>query len=134
MKNLTNNQKIAVLRILFDIVLADGYVDEREVLYCKYVEKNLTVSKAEVELAKQQNSLLALAEINELSPLQKQEFATMMGKLIIADRKIHYNEVKIYDLVCAYCHINQDLEESFEPELLQSISFVEPPLADDVTM
>ena len=58
----------------------------------------------------------------------------MMGRLIIADQIIHYNEVKIYNLICDYCQINQDLEDSFEPELLPTITFVEPSSPEDMTL
>ena len=134
MKHMTDKQKTAILKILYDIVLADGYIDERELLYYKYVEKTLNVHEKELELAKQTNSLLALAEVNKLHPAQKEQFAVMMGKLIVADQIIHYNEVKIYNLVCDYCNINLDIEDSFDSDLLAKVTFVEPPLYPDESL
>ena len=60
MKELTYNERIAVMRILWDIILADKRVDSREQVLFGEIAESLALDEAE-----NLNSLLALAMIHD---------------------------------------------------------------------
>lgn len=106
MEELTYKERIAVMRILLDIILADNRVDGREQLFFDEIISRLELddsAKAEVE---KQNSLLALVIIHDFTQRQKEAFARLMGQMIVVDEDINYNEVKIYNVVNEFCNIN----------------------------
>lgn len=118
MKNLTYNEKIAVMRILLDIVLADNRVDERETMFYDKIALELELGQMARQDVDKQNSLLALAIIHDLPMEQKCSFAKLMGQMIIVDEDINYNEVIIYNVVNKFCDINIDFDASDYPEYL----------------
>ena len=116
MKELKYNERIAVMRILLDIIMVDNRIDGREKQLFEETGKELGLD----ELAKQEveslNSLLALAVIHDFTPEQKAEFAKLMGRMIVVDKDINYNEVKIYHVVNEFCHINVEFKIDDYPE------------------
>lgn len=108
MKNLTYSERVAVMRVLMDIVLADNRVDYREDKYFNELLDFFQLpQEAKLDVEKQ-NSLLALTLIHDFSQEQKEEFAKLMGNMIVVDGDINYNEVKIYNVVNEFCGINLD--------------------------
>lgn len=106
MTELTYKQKIAMMRILLDLVLADERVDERESTYFVEIAKLLDLKEdAKIDVDKK-NSLLALCEIQDFTREEKEMFAKMMGKMIVVDEDINYNEVCVYNVVNDFCKIN----------------------------
>jgi len=108
MNNLTYKERVAVMRILLDIILADGKIDRREQALFETVMKTLELdatAKCDID---NQNSLLALTMIYSFTQEQKEEFARLMGQMIIIDEDINYNEVKIYNVVNEFCNIRQE--------------------------
>lgn len=116
MKNLTYKERIAVMRILMDIVLADNRVDYRENKYFNELIGLLNLDKNAVHDVEKQNSLLALTLIHDFSQEQKEEFAKLMGNMIIVDGDINYNEVKIYNVVNEFCNIHQEFRIDDYPQ------------------
>ena len=57
---LNNDQKIAVMRVLLDIIYADGRVDIRETAYYSDLLKELHLSAEFEELIQRKSSLIAL--------------------------------------------------------------------------
>lgn len=106
MKNLTYDERIAVMRILMDIILADSRVDSREDKFFNELLDVLGLGGEARRDVEKLNSLLALTFVHDFSQEQKEEFAKLMGKMIIVDGDINYNEVKIYDVVNKFCNIN----------------------------
>ena len=120
MNRLTYNERIAVMRILQDIILADNKLDDREqILYAK-ISKTLELGESAKQDVEKQNSLLALALIHNFTQEQKEEFAKLMGQMIIVDKDINYNEVKIYNVVNEFCNINVEFEMDNYPEYSRS--------------
>ena len=110
MENLTYEERIAVMRILLDIVLADNKVDGREQqLFDQLIDK-LGLDELAREDVKKQNSLLALTIIHDFTQEQKETFAQLMGQMIVVDKDINYNEVKIYNVVNEFCNINVEFK------------------------
>lgn len=120
MKELTYNQRIAVMRILHDIILADNRIDDREQLLFTEIAKELDLGDSARHDVEKLNSLLALATIYEFKQEQKEEFAKMMGQMIVVDKDINYNEVKIYNVVNEFCNIRVEFEMGNYPEYTHS--------------
>lgn len=49
-----------------------------------------------------------------------------MGKMIVIDEDINYNEVKLYNAVCESCNIEKDFNAEDFPNCTLSGSFVNP--------
>ena len=94
------------MRILFDIINADGRIDARETFYFNKVAKLLGIGEEHRPTINEANSLLCLLEVKSLDDHQKQEMAKMMGQQIVVDEDINVNEMAIYELVCKTCGID----------------------------
>ena len=105
LKNYTYQQKIAILRVLTDIINADGRIDERETFLFEKLKKDFNLSEEDHKVALEKNSLLALVQIKNLNEEQKNNLATMMSQMIIVDEDINVNEVDIYNIVKDVCGI-----------------------------
>lgn len=120
MKELAYNERIAVMRILHDIILADNRIDEREQLLFGKIAEALGLDESVIQDVEKQNSLLALSIIHDFKQEQKEEFAKLMGQMIVVDRDINYNEVKIYNVVNDFCKIEVEFEMDNYPEYTRS--------------
>lgn len=126
MNELAYNEKIAVLRVLKDIELADNKVLDCESEYIDQVAKSFGIDNC---YHKDVDSIVTLQAINiirNLSSEQKSEFAKLMGKMIVVDKDINYNEVKLYNVVCESCDIEKDFRVEDYPEYSLSGPFVNP--------
>ena len=108
MEELTYNAKIAVLRVLKEILNADNIVHESEVAYMNDVIQSFGLDESHKSDVDNLMTLQALSTIRELSVDQKGEIAQMMGKMIVIDKDINYNEVKLYHAFCESCDIEKD--------------------------
>lgn len=106
----TYQQQIAMMRILLDIIHADGIIDEREIFFFNQLKERFNLTDSDYEVVKAKNSLLALVQIKEMTPEQKKQFAYLMNKMIIVDDDIDVNEVAIYDVVREFCKIDEDFK------------------------
>ena len=85
-------QKIAIMRILLDIIHADGIIDARETFFFNQLKDQFGLTDEDHEIVKRKNSLLALLQIREFTEEQKMGFALYMSKMIIVDK-----DIKIYE-------------------------------------
>jgi uncharacterized tellurite resistance protein B-like protein len=126
MEEMTYSAKLAVLKVLNDIIYADNVINDKEVEYLHQVAASYGLGgDYKSELAKCL-TLQALSEIRQMSAEQKNEMAKMMGKMIVIDGDINYNEVKIYNEVCKACNIEEDFHIDAYPDLTLSGPFVNP--------
>ena len=117
MKELTHNAKIAVLKILNDIVNADNIVKNVEVDYMNEIARSFELADNYMVEVNNLVTLQALAIVRTLSTDLKEEIAQMMGKMIIINKDINYNEVKLYNAVCESCNIERNFNiEDYPPE------------------
>lgn len=116
MNRLNYQQKISMMRILLDIVNADGIIDEREKHFFNQLMEKYHLTPEDKEVVDEKNSLLALLEIKEFNKSQKEEFASLMKEMIIIDRDINVNEVAIYEVVANFCGIEKAFSEYEIPE------------------
>lgn len=112
----TYQQKIAMMRILLDIINADGIVDARETFFFNQLMATFDMSEEDRSVVNDKNSLLALVQIEEMDYNQKLFFSSLMDKMIIVDGDINVNEVAIYDVVSKFCEIDKSFEEHEHPE------------------
>lgn len=125
MKELTHNAKIAVLKILNDIVNADNIVKDVEVDYMNEIARSFELADNYMDEVNNLVTLQALAIVRTLSTDLKQEIAQMMGKMIVIDKDINYNEVKLYNAVCESCNIKRNFNiEDYPPEVTISGTYV----------
>ena len=120
MKELTYNERIAVMRILKDIILADNKIDDREQMLFSKIADLLVLDESAKQDVDKQNSLLALTIIHDFTQEQKEEFAKLMGQMIIVDKDINYNEVRIYNVVNEFCNIKVEFVMDNYPEYTRS--------------
>lgn len=126
MEELTYNAKIAVLRVLKEILNADNVVHESEVEYMNDVIQSFGLDESHKADVDNLITLQALSTIRELSVDQKGEIAQMMGKMIVIDKDINYNEVKLYNAFCESCDIEKDFNVGDYPDYSLSGPFVNP--------
>ena len=102
---LNYSQKIAVMRVLLDIIHADGHIDVRETsVFNKLIDELALPDNTKDEISRK-SSLIALLDIKNFTNEQKEYFAALMDKMIKVDEDINVNEVAIYDVVIDYCQI-----------------------------
>ena len=118
----TYQQKIAIMRILLDIIHADGIIDARETFFFNQLKDQFELTEDDHETVKQKNSLLALLQIREFSEEQKMGFALYMSKMIVVDQDINANELAIYGVVAEFCGINKNFEENIPATDLETYS------------
>lgn len=126
MKELEYNAKIAVMRILNDIVNADNVVKDVEVNYMNEVASTFELADNYMNEVNNLVTLQALSIVRALSSDVKEKIAQLMGKMIVIDEDINYNEVKLYNAVCESCNIEKDFKVEDYPDYTLSGPFVNP--------
>ncbi|WP_302346584.1 hypothetical protein [uncultured Prevotella sp.] len=126
MEELTHDAKIAVLRILNDIVNADNIIKDVELKYMNEIARSFELADNYMDEVNNLVTLQALAIVRTLSADFKKKIAQMMGKMIVIDEDINYNEVKLYNAVCESCNIEKDFNIEDYPDLSLSGPFVNP--------
>ena len=124
MGQLTYNAKIAVVKVLNEILNADSIVHENEVQYMNEVIRDFGLEGKYEDDVKSLMTLQALATIRELDVELKEMVAKMMGKMIVIDNDINYNEVKLYNAFCESCNIEKDFNVDEYENLSLSGPFV----------
>jgi len=126
MEQLTYNAKIAVVKVLNEILNADSIVHENEVQYMNEVIRDFGLDGKYEDDVKSLMTLQALATIRELDVELKEMVAKMMGKMIVIDNDINYNEVKLYNAFCESCNIEKDFNVDEYEDVTLSGPFVNP--------
>lgn len=121
MEELTHDAKIAVLRILNDIVNADNIVRDVEVEYMNEIARSFELADNYMDEVNNLVTLQALSIVRALSVDLKEKIAQMMGKMIVIDEDINYNEVKLYNAVCESCNIERDFNVEDYPDFLSVV-------------
>ena len=114
MEEFTYQEKIAMMRILMDIIHADGIIDARETFFFNQLKDVFLLEESDHEAIKIKNSMLALVQIKKMDEEKKKKFSHLMAKMIVVDEDINVNEVAIYNIVSELCGFNTTFEESLE--------------------
>ena len=126
MEQLTYNAKIAVVKVLNVILNADSIVHENEVQYMNEIIRDFGLEEKYEDDVRSLMTLQALATIRELDVELKEMVAKMMGKMIVIDNDINYNEVKLYNAFCESCNIEKDFNVDEYDGVTMSGPFVNP--------
>lgn len=126
MEELSYNAKLAVVKVLSEILNADNVVHEKEVQYMNEVIQDLGLESKYNDDLKTMMTLQALATIREMAVEQKEMVAKMMGKMIVVDNDINYNEVKLYNAFCESCNIERDFNVNDYSDVTLSGPFTNP--------
>lgn len=126
MEELSYNAKLAVVKVLSEILNADNVVHEKEVQYMNEVIQDLGLESKYNDDLKTMMTLQALATIREMDVEQKEMVAKMMGKMIVVDNDINYNEVKLYNAFCESCNIERDFKVNDYSDVTLSGPFTNP--------
>ena len=126
MEELTYNAKISVIKILTEIQNADNIVHEKEVEYMNEIIASFGLPDNYKQEVDKLMTLQALSFIRELSISQKEMVAKMMGNMIVCDKDINYNEVKLYNAFCESCNIEREFNIEDYSEFTLSGPFVNP--------
>lgn len=126
MEELSYNAKLAVVKVLNEILNADNVVHEKEVQYMNEVIHDFGLESKYEDDIKTLLTLQALATIRELNVEQKEMVAKMMGKMIVIDNDINYNEVKLYNAFCESCNIQRDFNVNEYTDVTLSGPFTNP--------
>lgn len=126
MEQLTYNAKIAVVKVLNEILNADSIVHENEVQYMNEIIRDFGLEEKYEDDVRSLMTLQALATIRELDVELKEMVAKMMGKMIVIDNDINYNEVKLYNAFCESCNIEKDFNVGEYGDVTLSGPFVNP--------
>lgn len=105
-------QKVAMMRILLDIIQADGRIDEREMFYFNRLREKFELLEESHKDVNDKNSLMALAQIKLFDNEQKDFFADLMANMIVIDKDIDTNEVMIYDIVRDFTNISKRFDRA----------------------
>ena len=126
MEEFTYTEKIAVVKVLNEILKADNITHEKEIEYMNNIVSSFWLEenhKTEVDAL---ITLQALSTIRQMTVEKKSMVAQMMGKMIIIDKDINYNEVKLYNAFCESCDIEKDFNVQDYPDYTLSGPFVNP--------
>lgn len=126
MEEFSYKVKVAVIKLLGELLNADKIVHEKEVEYLNEVIKSFGLKENYKEEVDALLTLEALATIRILSVDKKREIAKMMGKMIVVDEDINYNEVKLYNAFRELCDIEKDFSVDDYPEYSLSGPFINP--------
>lgn len=126
MEELSYKAKISVVKLLGEILNADQIAHKKELEYLDEVVRSLSLNENYKEEVSNLLTLEALATIRTLDVDQKSEIAKMMGKMIVIDNDINYNEVKLYNAFCESCDIEKDFNIEDYPGYSLSGPFVNP--------
>ena len=120
METLTYEAKIAIIKILTDIINADNITHPKEIEYLQEIVSSFELNANYTEDVNKLVSLRALAIIRELTSFQRNYVAQLMGNMITIDKDINYNEVKLYNVVCKSCNITKGFQMADSEEYTYS--------------
>ena len=125
MDKLTHNVQIAVIKVLTEIQKADNVVRDKEIDYLKDVMLSFGLCDENLSEVNDTSPSQAISIIKELPAENKNEIAKMMGRMIVVDDDINYNEVILYNTFCESFGIESNFNIEDYPEYSISGPFVE---------
>lgn len=101
----TYNQKMAIVRLLLDIINVDGKIDARETFYFEKVKEELELNAEDHFRVYEFSTLMSLSTIKAMSKEQKLYYVDLMRNMILADEVVEENERIAFRDVCEFCQI-----------------------------
>lgn len=94
--NWTNEEKLSLIRVLGDIVRADGDVDENELKILALCGVRIGFNAEEIPVAMTRDVDLSMRVLDQMSDEKKKDFNLMMMATIEADGIRDQNEIDIW--------------------------------------
>lgn len=94
-------EKLAIVKVIDEIILSDGEIDQREVNYLQQLMMQLDFDMEFVNEARKLNATEALVIISNLTTLKKQALKVMMHEMAMADGEFHNDEAELILTVLA---------------------------------
>lgn len=116
MKDFSYQQKISMMRLLLDIINADGRIDVREKALFENLKERFELDNASLEMVNKKLSILALLDIKNFDTEQKHYFASLMSQMIVVDEDVNVNELAVYDVVKEFCTLQDAFSEKMPKE------------------
>lgn len=129
METMTYNEKIAVVKVLNDIIIADNVKEERELELKKRILLAWDLPQSAEEDAENCPLEKAVSIIKGFNDEKKAQLTKLMGSMIVVDKNINYKEVEFYNRLCVMCEINN----KFEIEEYPDCTYSGPEPAEDET-
>ena len=101
----SRQQKLAISKILLDILSIDENIDPRETMYFEKVKELLELSAQDHYDVLGLNTLKCMSIVKAMNEQQKMEFARMMREMIVADQFIDPNEASAFYDLCDFIGI-----------------------------
>ena len=122
MKHFTLIQKLAILKSLDAVMMADGKASPEEKVFLEKVLKEMELQPFMVDEARKVSVDDSLEILKRMSQEKKQLFAGMMNDMIHADRKIDEREVNL--LINLYREAQIDIEEQEYDPLERDLTMI----------
>lgn len=101
-----------MMRILLDIINADGRIDVRETALFNKLSIDFELTNEARNDVDDKLSILALIEIKNFTDEQKEYFAKLMSRMVVVDEDVNVNEIAVYNVVTHFCDIPISFEET----------------------
>lgn len=99
------NQKMAIVKLLLDIIGVDGKIDGRETFFFEKVKNELGLSPQDHFKIHDYSTLQSLSIVKAMGEDQKKHYSDLMKRMILADEEIEENERIAYKDICDFCRI-----------------------------
>lgn len=98
---LTNIQKIAVSKLLLDVMHADDIVTVTETIYYMQMQNKLGITDGQLAQSRNMKEALCFSTIKDMHPNEKEFIASLLHQMIIVDGHVNDEELKVYNRFCA---------------------------------
>lgn len=126
MDSLSHEEKIAVLKILQDIIIADNVKEEREIELKNNILSAWSLSTSVNEEIEKFSTDRAVSMIRSFRIDKKNEVTKLMGSMIVVDKDINYKEVELYNSLCELCEMENTFAVEDYPDCTYSSPFTNP--------
>ena len=97
----TTVEKSAIIKVLADIMFADGKIDLGEKAYLGQIFQTLKISTNDTSLSMSLKVSEGIAILGQMSNNKKEALVIMMTEMINADNEIQQKELEIFNVVFA---------------------------------
>jgi hypothetical protein len=113
--NLTKDERVAILRVLKGIVVADGELKPEEIALLLRISQRMKASTQEFEDADDLSLLDAAKILNGLTSDEKQFVSACISSTIAIDAEVHPKEAAVGAFIMKMCDLpaHKNLESAF---------------------
>ncbi|NNC71104.1 MAG: hypothetical protein HKN90_09815 [Flavobacteriaceae bacterium] len=109
-------EKLAIVKVIDEVITADGELDKDEVKYLKHLMKVLDFEFNFIQEARKFNSRQAMLILREMSEDKKNVVANVFSQMAGVDGDIDQNEIDI--IITAFIEAGMDVDESVRDSIL----------------